>query len=38
MNDNMSEQEYRSLEKEVQLDDLDFSDLEAKYAVNSDFG
>lgn len=29
---------YEELEKEISLDDIDFSDLEAKYSVNADFG
>lgn len=34
----MSDLSYEELEKEIQLDDIDFSDLEAKYAVTSDLG
>lgn len=34
----MSTDEYRELEKEINLDDIDFSDLEAKYSVNPNFG
>lgn len=29
---------YNDLEKEINLDDVDFSDLEAKYSVDQDFG
>lgn len=34
----MAEPSYEDLEKEISLDDIDFSDLEAKYAVNADLG
>lgn len=34
----MSELDISELEKEIRLDDVDFSDLEAKYSVNEDFG
>lgn len=34
----MAEIDYSQLEKEVILDDIDYSDLEAKYEVNPDFG
>jgi len=34
----MSDIDYEALEKEVPLDDIDFSDLEEQYAVKPDFG
>lgn len=34
----MSEPSYEDLEKEINLDDIDFSDLEAKYQVDADVG
>lgn len=34
----MPEPTYEELEKEISLDDIDFSDLEAKYTVDPDFG
>lgn len=34
----MTEPSYEDLEKEISIDDIDFSDLEAKYAVNADLG
>lgn len=34
----MAEPNYAHLEKEISLDDIDFSDLEAKYAVDADLG
>lgn len=34
----MPEPSYEDLEKEIQIDDIDFSDLEAKYAINEDIG
>ncbi|CAH2351522.1 eukaryotic translation initiation factor 3 subunit B [[Candida] railenensis] len=36
---NQTEEQYlKELEKEINLDDVDFSDLEAKYQVSADFG
>lgn len=36
---NMTEEEYiRDLESQITLDDVDFTDLEAKYQVSADFG
>ncbi|KAM9920398.1 hypothetical protein OXX80_012447, partial [Metschnikowia pulcherrima] len=34
----MPEPSYEDLEKEITLDDIDFSDLEARYAVDADIG
>lgn len=34
----MPEDHFKNLENEIQLDDIDYSDLEAKYQVSADFG